>query len=208
MANSSVTNYSTIDEAFPIAGQDNDSQGFRDNFAAIKDDLQKTSTELTELRTKALLKVKLNGDDILALNNDMQNETISGALLEKSSEKAYNTGNIASSNDANSQINWENGSYQNITLGDDITLKLLGFPPNGQYAKMRLAIYSTGNVTRTASFSAGAGTIRKSENYAAQLTPGGEFQVTSATVPKIVEVWTSDGGSNVFIDYLGTFDAL
>ena len=29
----------TIDAEFPVAGQDNDTQGFRDNFSTIKDSL-------------------------------------------------------------------------------------------------------------------------------------------------------------------------
>jgi hypothetical protein len=32
-------NYVNVDESFPVAGQDNDSQGFRDNFATIKSSL-------------------------------------------------------------------------------------------------------------------------------------------------------------------------
>jgi len=33
-------NFSSIDETFPIAGKDNDSQGFRDNFQSIKNSLE------------------------------------------------------------------------------------------------------------------------------------------------------------------------
>ena len=33
--------YTTIDEQFPVAGQDNDSQGFRDNFSIIKENFRK-----------------------------------------------------------------------------------------------------------------------------------------------------------------------
>ena len=29
-------NYVNVDETFPVAGQDNDSQGFRDNFSTIR----------------------------------------------------------------------------------------------------------------------------------------------------------------------------
>jgi chorismate synthase len=46
-----VTDYSSkIDETFPIAGQANDTQGFRDNFAAIKNAFTATSDEIANLQ--------------------------------------------------------------------------------------------------------------------------------------------------------------
>ena len=38
-----------IDENFPVAGQDNDSQGFRDNFSVIKNSLATAKAEISEL---------------------------------------------------------------------------------------------------------------------------------------------------------------
>ena len=45
-SNISTTN---IDETYPVAGQDNDSQGFRDNFSQIKTQLGTASTEITTI---------------------------------------------------------------------------------------------------------------------------------------------------------------
>ena len=39
-----------IDGTFPIAGQDNSSQGFRDNFTAIKNNFTTANTEITDLQ--------------------------------------------------------------------------------------------------------------------------------------------------------------
>jgi hypothetical protein len=48
---STVTNYSdTIDTTYPVAGVDNDTQGFRTNFAAIKNAFTATSNEITALQ--------------------------------------------------------------------------------------------------------------------------------------------------------------
>lgn len=48
---SNVSNYSqNIDTNFPVQGQDNPSQGFRDNFAQIRMALETASQELTELQ--------------------------------------------------------------------------------------------------------------------------------------------------------------
>ena len=43
-------NYTNIDENYPVAGQDNDSQGFRDNFQNIKTALNTAATEITSLQ--------------------------------------------------------------------------------------------------------------------------------------------------------------
>ena len=72
---------------------------------------------------------------------------------------------------------------------------------------MRLAIRASGGVTRTAQFSAGAGTLRGSAAFTSALT-NGQLEVTSSTTPKIVDIWTSDSGGTVFLDYVGEFTIL
>jgi hypothetical protein len=48
---STITNYSnSIVAEFPIAGADNDSQGFRTNFTQIKSALRTASTEISDLQ--------------------------------------------------------------------------------------------------------------------------------------------------------------
>ena len=49
----------TIDDTYPVAGIDNDSQGFRDNFNIIKSNFVAAKAELTELQNNAILKNKL-----------------------------------------------------------------------------------------------------------------------------------------------------
>ena len=38
----------SIDQTFPVAGQDNNSQGFRDNFSTIKNNFTITKTHIAE----------------------------------------------------------------------------------------------------------------------------------------------------------------
>lgn len=47
---SSLINPSNIDITYPIAGQDNDTQGFRDNFSSIKNNLLTAATEISLLQ--------------------------------------------------------------------------------------------------------------------------------------------------------------
>jgi hypothetical protein len=47
---SSNINPNNIDREFPVAGQDNDSQGFRDNFTSIKNNFSFAAAEITDLQ--------------------------------------------------------------------------------------------------------------------------------------------------------------
>ena len=49
MASKIETN--NIDGTYPVAGQDNSSQGMRDNFSAIKTNFQEAKTEIEDLQT-------------------------------------------------------------------------------------------------------------------------------------------------------------
>ena len=57
----SSINPNNIDGTYPIAGQDDDSQGFRDNFTNIKNNFTFAYDELTDLQSKAVLKSALTG---------------------------------------------------------------------------------------------------------------------------------------------------
>ena len=67
-------NPNNIDTTYPIAGQDNDSQGFRDNFTNIKTNFEYAETEIDDLQAKGIFKSALTGT---TLDNDM-----AGGLVE------------------------------------------------------------------------------------------------------------------------------
>ena len=63
----SSINPNNISVTFPIAGQDNDSQGFRDNFNNIKTNITYAKSEIEDLQNKVVLKSALTGS---SLNKD------------------------------------------------------------------------------------------------------------------------------------------
>ena len=176
-----------IDQTFPVAGQDNDSQGFRDNFNIIRTQLSNVAADLTSLDTNAALKN--------ATNNDFNGNKISEANFIACTEERYGIGNVSSSNN----VNWSNGHYQTIQVGADLTLTLTEWPANGKLGKLRLVITSDG-VSRTVTFAASAGGVLRYESTFP--TP---FTIASVTQPKIVDFWTSDGGQIVYAQLVGTF---
>tara|TARA_B110000305_G_C19458049_1_gene652257 strand:+ start:3530 stop:4144 length:615 start_codon:yes stop_codon:yes gene_type:complete len=201
MATSDNITPEQIDEEYPIAGQDNDSQGFRDNFAAIQSSLTATKTAVKDLESKVVVKAALG---TTVLNNDMQGSIIKNAVLEGVAGESLNK---TVTNDADGDILWSDAYYQNITMANSASarLSLGGWPANGVYGKMRLAIKSSGGAanvaTKTVIFeAAGAGTIKVDPNF-----PTGDFTVTSTSSPKIIDVWTINGGSELFMEYIGEF---
>lgn len=51
----STINSNNIDTLYPVAGQDNDTQGFRDNFRNIKNNLNTAAQEITALQANVAL---------------------------------------------------------------------------------------------------------------------------------------------------------
>ena len=52
----STINTNALDVNYPIPGVNNNSQGFRDNFASIKTNLNTAATEITDLQNKVVVK--------------------------------------------------------------------------------------------------------------------------------------------------------
>jgi hypothetical protein len=86
----STINTNGIDVNYPIPGQNNSTQGFRNNFAAIKQNLNLASSEITDLQNKVVLKSALANS---TLNNDMANTLISNASTLGFRATTYNLGN-------------------------------------------------------------------------------------------------------------------
>ena len=76
---SSNINPNNIDGTYPVAGQDNNSQGFRDNFTNIKTNFQYAEDEINDLQSKVVLKSALTGQ---TLDNDMLGSLLSNAQIQ------------------------------------------------------------------------------------------------------------------------------
>lgn len=89
----SQINTNGINVNYPVPGENNSSQGFRDNFAQIKTNLNTGATEITDLQSKVVLKAALDNG---VLNNDMANTLISNASTSGFRATTYNLGNALS----------------------------------------------------------------------------------------------------------------
>jgi hypothetical protein len=177
---------SDINELYPVAGADNDSQGFRDNFRLVKTGLATASTEITDLQTTT---AKLNA------SNDFNGNVIREANFIANTEEVYVTDEITSSQN----LRFVNGNYQIITMGGDATLTLTDWPETGKLGRIRCAVLGDG-ISRLVTFSAGPNNVLKTD----AAWPA-SFLAVSTTDPIFVDLWTSDAGLTVYGQYHGQF---
>lgn len=130
----SQINTNGINVNYPVPGQNNNSQGFRDNFTSIKTNLNTASTEITDLQNKAVLKAALTGE---VLNNDMANALISNAVTRSFRASTYNLGNAISGTIV---VNVSQGDVQYGSIAGNTTIQFAGWAPSGTQSNVQLAL--------------------------------------------------------------------
>ena len=131
MASGIIT--TNIDTAYPVAGQDNDSQGFRDNFTNLKTALDTAKSEISDLESKAVLKSALTGE---SLSNDGAGSVIEDFELKDISETRIAKGTTSGS----VTFDYEQGPYQTLTSSGSLTLAFSNFPAAGKVGTIRVEI--------------------------------------------------------------------
>jgi hypothetical protein len=186
----SLINPNNIDTAYPIAGQDNDSQGFRDNFTNIKTNFEFAESEIDDLQSKVLLKAALTGT---TLDNDM-----AGASLVAPTMRGVRYTRIApTATSGNITVDFAAGSYYRINQNGNINLAFTNIPSAGNYAEwtVQLIVANAGNaVTLPNSVSIGNTNIQGADaNNIVTFNQSGTYSFKFST---------SDGGSSVAVEDL------
>ena len=192
-----------IDESFPIAGQDNDTQILRDNFDTIKNSLRNAKTEIDELLDAAVRVDK---------ENDLNLNTIQNCVLKNVREQKFDAGTPEPSNPT--IVDFQDGHYHIYRLGADLNLEFTYFPGGPEnpeidplgVGKATLELYSTSNTeARTVSFNTTDGAVIKSLGFPG-FPNGGVPTITvdSTTDPLIIEVWRHTQ-EVIYLKYVGKF---
>ena len=136
----SQINPNNIDGNYPVAGQPNNTQGFRDNFTNIKQNFQYAENEIDDLQSKVVLKQALAGGGIL--NNNMNDNLMYAVKFQDVSwtyvQNATSSGTVP--------LDFSAGQYQYITTTGPIILSFANWPISGTAGLMQIGI----NVTNTA----------------------------------------------------------
>ena len=191
-----------INPAFPIAGQDNNTQGFRDNFSKTQSGLEAAGSALDELNTRT---PKL--DSV----NDYENVGTVGNAILAGVKGATSDVTI---NGAGTVIDIGTAEYFRIKVNDDCTnLKLSGWPNvsgTKLYRKVRLEFFQPSNLTKQIKFI--GDTVYNNIKYddLATFDPSG-VGLTVSGDSIIVDAWVSDNsnssntGVTIYLQLVGTF---
>lgn len=198
----------TIDEDFPIAGQDNDSQGFRDNFNIIKDGLATANSEITDLQNNVIIKSPIGDMALSDIDNNFNETLVYNVKTNRVYAKTY-----TQESQALTSINFLDGEYQTITVSGNHSLRFENWPdpttptPENVFAKIRLSLHTKGEEVpiNAGSFVIGkeytietTGTTNFTLIGAANSTPGTEFVATG--------VGTGDGTAKQHLE-ITSFDS-
>jgi hypothetical protein len=181
----SQINYESINEAYPYAGQDNNSQGFRDNFNLIKSGLEVTSSEITTLQANT---AKVNTD------NNFFGNLVSNAEIRQLYHSVASLGSIVSA----TLIDTRDADYFHGTLAATATLTFSNWGADGVARRIWLKLRSDGTSQGLSFATTGGGVILSNESL--------PFSTSANSNERYVfELHTIDGGDEVYVNYLGTY---
>ncbi len=174
-----------VDGTYPKAGQDNSSQGFRDNFSAIKTNFTEAQTEIEDLQRN---KANLNA------SSDFADNEVTRAKFKDTAETVYLHGTTGGA----VTLNHENGHYQTLTTNAAVTLSFTNMPATNSVGRIILDV----NVVSTAHTI----TIPSAVLVAGNVS-GGDGSSDTITVPTsgryLYEFITPDNGTTILMHQLG-----
>ena len=185
----SAINPNNIDGTYPVAGQDNNSQGFRDNFTNTKTNFEYAANEITDLQNNVLLKAALSGT---TLDNDMNDQLIYAGVIRDFAATRLALGSVSGS----VTINYALGHYQTLTTTGSVSLGFSNFPAAG----------TTGIVNVTATVSNTAHTLTLPAAVSVNNTGIQGINSTTNTITfastgtYTFQFVTSDGGTTITVN--------
>jgi hypothetical protein len=120
------------DAAYPVAGQDNNTIGFRQNFASIQQNFQYAKDEITALQTNT---VQAGGN----VFNDLNGAVLYDTNLQNQSYAYLDLSNTAPT----ANVNYAVASFQELTANGNTTINLSNIPAAGNTAIITLSINAT-----------------------------------------------------------------
>jgi hypothetical protein len=193
----STINTNPINVNYPVPGVNNNSQGFRDNFASIVTNLDIAATELTDLQNKVVVKQALTGT---VVNNDMANTLISNASTRSFRATTYNLGNALA---GTVLVNASLADVHIGTVAANTTINFGSWPPTGTQSNIQVRL-SVSNATAVITFS---GNVIASNNTGATTLENfvSNSGLVTVTAPYGVSemdyiISTTDCGNTLYIE--------
>jgi len=194
---STVTNFSNnINTLYPVAGVDNDTQGFRDNFTYIQNALGSAANEISNLQAGSV--------NVTESTNDFYFSTIYRAELQAESLVTPAVNVLTT---VNTSVSFLLGGYQTIQVStSSATLTVTDWPSGStpSSGKISFEIYNANtNTTATLTVLTTPGFTLKVDQYSTST-----INLTSSSYynPVIIEMWSntqSPNGASLFLRKVG-----
>jgi len=196
-------NPNNIDGAYPVAGQDNDSQGFRTNFTVIKNNFTTAKNEIDDLQSKVIVKSALNG---VTLDNNMSGTVLTAAEIRDTRETVRDFGIT----NGTITINRSEAHNYAIDPNGNFSLSFEGFGAvPGKLLKFRLFVTigsgATGTVMTLPGGASGFVGIENIRGLVSGTTYDVQFDVAGT---RAFEFVTIDGGTTFLIEEMSVADTV
>jgi hypothetical protein len=180
-----------IDGTYPIAGQDNNSQGFRTNFTNTQTNFEYAAQEITDLQNNVLLKSALNGT---TLNNNMNGSLLFNAQTQQMTQTVVPLGTVTTT----ATLNFVAAPYFTLTTGGSISLAFSNLPASGVLATWAVAI-TIASTSHTVTFPA---SVTQNAQGIQGFNTSTNVMAFAATGTYTFAFSTSNGGTTVTITEL------
>ena len=189
---------SSINAQYPVAGQDNPSQGFRDNFAAISSNFAHAASEISALQTVAITTADLSTQTTPVVNN-LLGSTLSNGLYQLFSGTFYSATSVSGS----IGIDLSQGAVQQFIMAGNTTFNFAttgsttGWPNytgvSGVYSNAIILLQGNTLGVWTPTFTTTGGTVSYDANF--PLIPGTSQQGISVGGESLTSIAVGSNGS-------------
>lgn len=195
----STINTNGIDVNYPIPGQNNSTQGFRNNFTSIKTNLNTAGSEITDLQNKVVLKSALANT---VLNNDMANTLIANASTLQFRATTYNLGNALV---GNTTVDCSLGDLQYGNLAGNVTINFGSWAPTNTQSTVKLQLGRPNNTADYTITFSGNAQINQNSGWSRLENSGSNGGLTTLTFPYDVTqidltVTSTDCGNTLYVE--------
>jgi hypothetical protein len=186
------------DAAYPVAGQDNNTIGFRQNFASIQTNFQYAKEEITALQANT---VQAGG----TVFNDLNGAVLYDAKLQNQSYAYLDLTNSA----PNANVNYAVATFQSLTANAATTVTFSNIPPAGNTAVITLSINATAANTIATPYSVSIANVNAGNTNTGIIGLSGNtlsFPRTNSNVAGVhtYQLITSDQGGTFTVTPLST----
>lgn len=204
MTYTSTISTSAINEHYPVAGVDNNTDGFRTNFTAIKAALIVAGNEIQNISNRAVLTSAMNTPHGV-VENDLAASKITNGTYRKFYSIARTSSIVSGSSIT---VDLTTGNLHKFLVNLDTSITVTGWPAAGQYASVRIHLKFLPDAESPLRTTSDVLSIGGIDNAAV-------YQEADFTLPHVtgdnefvIDVWSYDGGDSLFVKFVGEFHML